>query len=170
MAVVTEQSKLSCFKFKQRQRLRSQVRIPAQDYGIDCSEVEILCCYSNSRVLGDMCRLQNRTQRNTILPKNCDQLVGNSNTYEAQDRWRCGCGIQCYDIKMFELTLGGVNFYLDPQGQQSLNPLSPPPPPLPLKKYFTSTLFMVTTHRFYEGELNNWMGVNSGPNQKLIKI
>ena len=36
----------------------SQVQITARDYDIDRSEVEILCCYSNSRVPGDMCHLQ----------------------------------------------------------------------------------------------------------------
>ena len=39
--------------------IRSQVRIPARDYNIDCSKVEILCRYSKSRA-GDMCRLRYR--------------------------------------------------------------------------------------------------------------
>ena len=44
-------------KFKQRECLRSQVRIPARDYNFDCSESEMACHYSN-RAPGDMCRLQ----------------------------------------------------------------------------------------------------------------
>ena len=36
-------------KFKKRECLRSQGPIPARDYDIDRSEVEILCLYSNSR-------------------------------------------------------------------------------------------------------------------------
>ena len=71
-------------KFKQRECL-------ARDYDIDPSEVEILCRYSNSRAPGDMCCLRYRTERDAIVPKNWYQFVGNSNTYKAQDRWRCGC-------------------------------------------------------------------------------
>ena len=48
---------------KHRWRLKIQVLIPAQDYDIDRSEAEILCHYSNSRALGDMCCLQYRTKR-----------------------------------------------------------------------------------------------------------
>ena len=33
--------------FKHSWRLKTQVQIPARDYNIDCSEVEILCRYSN---------------------------------------------------------------------------------------------------------------------------
>ena len=40
-----------------------------RDYNIDI-EVEILCRYSNSRVPGDMCRLQYQTERDAIVPKN----------------------------------------------------------------------------------------------------
>ena len=38
-AVVAEWSKSPCFKFKQRQMLRSQVQIPARDYDIDLLRV-----------------------------------------------------------------------------------------------------------------------------------
>ena len=41
--------------------LRFQDRIPARDYDVDRSEVEILCRYLNRRAPGDMCRLQYRT-------------------------------------------------------------------------------------------------------------
>ena len=41
--------------------LKTRVRIPARDYDIEYSEVEILCRYSNSRAPGDMCRLRYRT-------------------------------------------------------------------------------------------------------------
>ena len=40
-------------KFMQRECFRSQVQILARDYDIDCSEVEIFSCYSNSRASGD---------------------------------------------------------------------------------------------------------------------
>ena len=43
-------------QIQERECLRSQVEIFARDYDIDCSEVEICCCYSNSRAPGDMCR------------------------------------------------------------------------------------------------------------------
>ena len=63
-AVVAEWFKSSTM-FKHIWRLRNQVQIPAQDCNIDRSEVEILCCFSNSMALGDMCRLQYQTERDT---------------------------------------------------------------------------------------------------------
>ena len=56
--------------FKRSWRLRTQVWIPAQDYNIARSEVEILCLYSNSRAPGDMCCLRYQTERDAIVPKN----------------------------------------------------------------------------------------------------
>ena len=53
-----------------RHSLENRVRIPAQDYNIDCSEVEILCPYSNSRAPVDMCRLQYQTERDAMVPEN----------------------------------------------------------------------------------------------------
>ena len=35
---------------------KTRVQIPARDYDIDRSDVEILCRYSNSRAPGGMCR------------------------------------------------------------------------------------------------------------------
>ena len=54
-ALVEEWSKSPCFKFKYRQKLRSQVWIPVRDYDSDCSELDLTCCYSNSRALGGGC-------------------------------------------------------------------------------------------------------------------
>ena len=48
--------------FKHSGRLKTQVQIPAPDYDIDCSEVELLCHYSNSRMPGDICCLQYQTE------------------------------------------------------------------------------------------------------------
>ena len=43
-----------------------RVQIPARDYDIDRSEVDILCRYSNSRAPGDLCRLQASNQEPTL--------------------------------------------------------------------------------------------------------
>ena len=42
------------------------VKIPARDYDIDCSELEITCCSSNSRAPGGSCATYNIEPSETL--------------------------------------------------------------------------------------------------------
>ena len=62
-AVVAERSKVTCNLSTDCSHRKTRDRIPARDYNIDRSKVEILCRYSNSRAPGNMCCLQYRIER-----------------------------------------------------------------------------------------------------------
>ena len=83
LAVVAERFKSSTM-FKHSWRLKTQVRIPAQDYDINRSELEITRCYSNIRAVGGSCSGYNiQLSIDAIVPRNWYKFVGNSSTYKA---------------------------------------------------------------------------------------
>ena len=61
--MVAKWSKVTCNLSTDCSHQSTLVRIPAQDYAIDLSGVEILCRFSNSRAPCNMCCLQYRTKR-----------------------------------------------------------------------------------------------------------
>ena len=62
-------SKFCCFLKQKLLLANSHLQLPLRDYNIDCSEVEILCPYSNSRVPGDMCLLRYPPKQDATVPK-----------------------------------------------------------------------------------------------------
>ena len=55
LALMANRSEATCNLSTDYSHQRTRVRIPTWDYDIDCSEVEILCRCSKSRVPGNMC-------------------------------------------------------------------------------------------------------------------